>query len=264
MKQRVITGVLAGAVFLGLMIAGGHFYVALIVAMACIALFEFLRMNQISWNNPLAFAALVGLLALVLPFHWYGISWISDMAIVWLLMFLLLALTVFTKNQSSIDQAALTFLGTVYLGIGFAAMIDVRLMDSHALWWSFLAFCSIWASDIGAYFFGRAFGKHKLAPLISPNKTIEGAIGGVLSSIVTALVFALIAPSVIGIGHAMLLGLVAAVAGQLGDLMQSAYKRVRGIKDMGNILPGHGGIIDRTDSWIIVFPILVLTGLIPI
>lgn len=170
----------------------------------------------------------------------------------------------FTKNQCSIDQAALTLLGTVYLGIGFAAMIDVRLMDSHALWWSFLAFCSIWASDIGAYFFGRAFGKHKLAPLISPNKTIEGAIGGILSSLVIAFVFALVAPSVIGIGHAMLLGVVAAVAGQLGDLMQSAYKRVRGIKDMGNILPGHGGIIDRTDSWIIVFPILVLTGLIPV
>jgi phosphatidate cytidylyltransferase len=263
MKQRVITGVLAAAVFLGLMIAGGHFYVALIVAMACIALFEFLRMNKMSWTNPLALAAYIGLLALVLPFQWYGVDWLSDMTIVWLLMFVLLGLTVLTKNQYSIDEVALTFLGTVYLGIGFAAMIDVRIMDSHALWWSFLAFSSIWASDIGAYFFGRALGKHKLAPSISPNKTIEGAIGGIACSIVTAIVFALLAPSVLGLWHAVLLGLVAAVAGQLGDLMQSAYKRVRGIKDMSNILPGHGGIVDRTDSWIIVFPILVLSGLIP-
>jgi len=263
MKQRVITGVLAAAVFFGLMIAGGHFYVALIVAMACVALFEYLRMNGMSWYNPLALSAYIGLLSLVLPFQWYGVEWISDMTVVWLLMFVLFALTVFSKNKYSIDQVALTLLGTVYLGIGFAAMIDVRLMDNNALWWSFLAFCSIWASDIGAYFCGRAFGKHKLAPLISPNKTIEGAIGGVASSIIIAIIFAIVAPSFITIGHSAIIGLVAAVAGQLGDLMQSAYKRVRGIKDMSNILPGHGGIIDRTDSWIIVFPILVLSGLIP-
>lgn len=264
MKQRVVTGVLAGAVFLGLMIAGGHFYVALIVAMASIALVEFLKMNRISWNNPLALAAIVGLLAIVVPFHSYGIDWLSDMTILWLLMFALLALTVFSKNRYTIDEVAFTFLGTAYLGIGFASMVDVRLMESNALWWSFLAFCAIWASDIGAYFFGRAFGKHKLIPLISPNKTVEGAIGGVVSSILIALVFALLSPDLIELWRAVVLGIIAAVAGQLGDLMQSAYKRVRGIKDMGNILPGHGGILDRTDSWIIVFPILVLTQLIPV
>ncbi|MFC6331132.1 phosphatidate cytidylyltransferase [Paenibacillus septentrionalis] len=264
MKQRLVTGVLAGALFLGLMILGGHYYAALIVAMASIAMFEFSRMNKISWKSPIHIAALIGLLALVVPFDWYGISWLSDITIIWLLMFAMLALTVLTKNQITIDEVALTFLGTVYLGIGFAAMINVRLMDEHALWWSFIAFCSIWASDIGAYFVGRLIGKRKLWPLISPNKTIEGAIGGVVSSIIVALLFALIAPEFIELWRAVLLGLVAAVAGQLGDLMQSAYKRVRGIKDMGNLLPGHGGIIDRTDSWIIVFPILVLTHLIPL
>jgi len=264
MKQRLVTGVLAGALFLGLMILGGHFYAALIIVMASIAMFEFSRMNHLSWKNPLHIAALIGMLALVIPFEWYGLNWLADTTIIWLLMFILLALTVLTKNQITIDEVALTFLGTVYLGIGFAAMIDVRLMEEHALWWSFIAFCSIWASDIGAYFFGRAFGKRKLWPLISPNKTIEGAIGGVISSIIVAIVFAIIAPNIMELWHAVLLGLVAAVAGQLGDLMQSAYKRVRGIKDMGNLLPGHGGIIDRTDSWIIVFPILVLTQLIPV
>ncbi|MCM3632002.1 MULTISPECIES: phosphatidate cytidylyltransferase [Paenibacillus] len=264
MKQRLVTGVLAGALFLGLMILGGHYYAALIIVMAIIAMFEFSRMNHLSWNNPLHIAALLGLLALVIPFESYGVSWIQDTAIIWLLMFVLLALTVLTKNKVTINEAALTFLGTVYLGIGFAAMIDVRLMEEYALWWSFIAFCSIWASDIGAYFFGRAFGKRKLWPLISPNKTIEGAIGGIISSIIVAILFAVIAPDFIELWRAIVLGLVAAIAGQLGDLMQSAYKRVRGIKDMSNLLPGHGGIIDRTDSWIIVFPILVLTQLIPV
>ncbi|HIW31267.1 MAG TPA: phosphatidate cytidylyltransferase, partial [Candidatus Paenibacillus intestinavium] len=168
------------------------------------------------------------------------------------------------KNKYTIDEVAVSFLGTVYIGIGFASMIDVRLLEQYGLWWSILAFCVIWASDIGAYFSGRAFGKHKLWPLISPNKTIEGAIGGVVCSVIVAVIFALFAPDLIEMWRAILIGIVAAVAGQFGDLIQSAYKRVRGIKDMGNIMPGHGGIIDRTDSWIIVFPILVLTQLIPV
>ena len=85
-----------------------------------------------------------------------------------------------------------------------------------------------------------------------------------LVPLIVAVIFALFAPDLIEMWRAIVIGIVAAVAGQFGDLIQSAYKRVRDIKDMGNIMPGHGGIIDRTDSWIIVFPILVLTGLIPV
>src|SRR5262249_22809823 len=122
--------------------------------------------------------------------------------------------------------------------------------------------CNV-ASDAGAYFVGKAMGRHKLWPSISPNKTIEGSVGGVVLSIITALIFAICAPSIIDIPKALLIGLIVAVAGQLGDLIQSAYKRVRNIKDSGSILPGHGGVLDRFDSWIIVFPLLILTDLIP-
>src|SRR5690606_2557638 len=127
-----------------------------------------------------------------------------------------------------------------------------------------LAFCAIWASDIGAYFAGRTFGKRKLWPLISPNKTIEGAVGGILSSIIIGALFSVIFVNIISPLIGILIGLVAAVAGQMGDLIQSADKRIRNIKDIGKLLPGHGGILDRCDSWIIVFPILVFTGLIPV
>ena len=264
MKQRMVTGLLFGVFFIGLLIVGGPLYSALVLLMAIIGLFEFTRMNKLSWSNPIHIISVVGLLALVFPYEHYGLKWITDQTIIWLLMFALFAFTVLSKNKYTIDEVAVSFLGTVYIGIGFASMIDVRLLEQHGLWWSIIAFCVIWASDIGAYFSGRTFGKHKLWPLISPNKTIEGAIGGVVSSVIVAVIFALFAPELIELWRAIVIGIVAAVAGQFGDLIQSAYKRVRGIKDMGNIMPGHGGIIDRTDSWIIVFPILVLTGLIPV
>jgi len=264
MKQRIVTGLLFGVFFIGLLIVGGPIYSSLVLLMAIIGLFEYSRMNKLSWSNPIHIISIVALLAFVFPYEHYGITWIADQTMIWLLMFMLFAFTVLSKNKYTIDEVAISFLGTVYLGFGFASMIEVRLLEINGLWWSILAFCVIWASDIGAYFFGRALGKHKLWPLISPNKTVEGAIGGVISSVIVAVIFAICAPELIEIWRAIVIGVVAAVTGQFGDLIQSAYKRVRGIKDMGNIMPGHGGIIDRTDSWIIVFPILVLTQLIPV
>lgn len=264
MKQRLVTGIIAGAVFIAFLIIGGPLYAIFVSLMAIVGLFEYSRMNQLAWSNPLHIISLLALVAFVFPYEKYEISWISEQAIIWLLLFVLFAFTVISKNKYTIDQVALTFLGVVYLGIGFASMIDVRLIEENGLMWSLFAFFAIWASDIGAYFVGRAFGKNKLWPQISPNKTIEGAVGGIMSSIIIAIVFSIVFPSVIELWRAVLIGFVAAVAGQFGDLIQSAYKRIRGIKDMGNLLPGHGGVIDRTDSWIIVFPILVLTQLIPV
>lgn len=263
MKQRIVTGILAGAFFIAIIFIGGTVYSALLVLLAVIGLFEYSKMNGLKWYSPLHVTASIGLLALILPFEQFGMAWLSSTSIIWLLMFVLFVITVLSKNKHTLDTVALMFIGTIYIGLGFASMIDVRLIQDNGLFWCFLAFCAIWASDIGAYFIGRAFGRRKLWPLISPNKTIEGAVGGVISSVVVTIIFSLFAGDIIELWRAVLIGIVAAIAGQLGDLIQSAYKRIRGIKDMGNLLPGHGGVIDRCDSWIIVFPILVLTQLIP-
>lgn len=178
MKQRLVTGVLAGALFLGLMILGGHYYAALIIVMAIIAMFEFSRMNHLSWNNPLHIAALLGLLALVIPFESYGVSWIQDTAIIWLLMFVLLALTVLTKNKVTINEAALTFLGTVYLGIGFAAMIDVRLMEEYALWWSFIAFARFGRVISALIFSGVLLENESYGHLLVQTKPLKVQLAG--------------------------------------------------------------------------------------
>lgn len=264
MKQRLITGIIAGALFVALAVAGGAFYTGLLILLALIGFTEYVRMNGVKPFHPSALIGYAGVLLFVLPWSAWGVELPQTMTIIWMLAFLLLAITVVSKNQFTIDGAALMLLGSIYVGYGFSAMIDVRAMDAHGLFWSFLSFGCIWASDVGAYFVGKAIGKHKLWPEISPNKTIEGALGGVALALIVGVCFAIAAPEIISVPKALLIGLLAAVAGQFGDLIQSAYKRVRSIKDTGSLLPGHGGVLDRCDSWIIVFPLLLLSGLIPV
>ena len=264
MKQRIVTGLGAGAGFLLLLVVGGAFYQVLLIVLALIGFYEFTRLNGFRPLHPAGLIGYAGLLFFVLPWEELGIQLFSDSTAIWLLMLLLLALTVLSKNSTTLDGASLLLLGALYVGYGFGSMMQVRDGHEHGLFFSFLCFGSIWASDIGAYFIGKAIGRTKLWPAISPNKTIEGSLGGVAASIIVALVFHFAAPAWIDIGHAMMIGLLAAIAGQIGDLIQSAYKRVRGVKDSGSLLPGHGGVLDRCDSWIIVFPLLVLTGIVPI
>lgn len=263
-KQRIITGLIGGAAFIVLTVLGGWFYFALLLLLAIIGFMEYRRMNGVAAGHPLSLLGFAGTLVLFIPWDKFGIDTPAAIHTIWLLLFLLLIVTVLTKNVITIDGAALMLLGAIYVGYGFHAMFEVRNADNHGLLTTCMAFGSIWASDIGAYFTGRAFGKHKLWPSISPNKTIEGSIGGVVLSLAIAVIFALIYQDIISVGRALLIGLIAAVAGQLGDLIQSAYKRVRGIKDTGAILPGHGGVLDRCDSWLVVFPLLVMTGLLPL
>lgn len=264
MKQRLITGVLAGALFVALTIAGGVFYTGLLVALAIIGFTEYTRMNGVSPVHPLSLVGYAGIALFVLPWAAWGVELPPLSSMVWVLAFLMFAITVMTKNKTTIDGVGLMLLGVIYIGAGFSAMIAMRQMDEFGLFWTSMSFICIWSSDIGAYFAGRALGKRKLWPAISPNKTIEGALGGVVLALAVAVAFSLLGPDVVSIGRALAIGLVAAIAGQFGDLIQSAYKRVRGIKDTGKLLPGHGGVLDRCDSWLIVFPLLVLSGLVPV
>ncbi|WP_438432477.1 phosphatidate cytidylyltransferase [Gorillibacterium sp. sgz500922] len=271
MRTRIITGVLAGGAFIALLMVGGYAYAALIALMALIGYDEFIRMNKLGRTGAAALCGFAGLILFLLPAFDPGTGYLNTVTterLVWFLVFALLAVTVLSKNRTTVDQAAYLFLGAVYLGIGYYYMIETRLSGEHGLFWTLFVFLAIWASDAGAYFTGSLIGKAKLWtltklwPAISPNKTVEGALGGAILSVLVALGFHLARPEWISLGRAAALGVVIAVIGTLGDLMQSAYKRVKGVKDSGNLLPGHGGILDRTDSWLIVFPFLHLIGLL--
>lgn len=261
MKQRIITGVIAGAVFLTAVALGGYWYAGLILALAYVGHQEFMRLNAIKTTSFVSISSLVATLSLVFPWQHALDFRLGTGVVTWVIMALLLSATVVTKNRVTLDQAALAFIGTLYVGFGFRYMIDARL--EHGLFWTIFVFVLIWISDSGAYFSGRAFGRTKLWPSISPNKTVEGAVGGTLLTIAVAIAFVVFGHESMPIWKAAAIGLLVAISGMFGDLIQSAYKRIRDIKDSGNLLPGHGGVLDRCDSWIIVFPIIGLLGLLP-
>ncbi|ANE47570.1 phosphatidate cytidylyltransferase [Paenibacillus swuensis] len=263
MKQRIITGVLAGAVFLFLLVLGEYWFRALIIGLSLVGYYEFVKMNGLKVLEAPSLVGFVGILFFVFPWNRIdGLNLPSSESSVWLLMLVFFAITVISKNKKDIDKVSVLFIGVIYIGIGFHYMIVTRAIPEHGLYWTFLLFSCIWATDSGAYFTGWSFGKHLLWPEISPKKTIEGAVGGTVVSVIAAVCFSLYAPELLTIGNAIWIGITVALFGQLGDLIQSAYKRVRGVKDSGNVLPGHGGILDRCDSWLIVFPIVHILGLV--
>lgn len=122
-------------------------------------------------------------------------------------------------------------------------------------WWLLYVMFLVWGADSGAYIFGRLFGKHKLAPKVSPGKTWEGFLGGLVTSALIAWLFSLWAPLMVSTGTLLLCSLVAALASVLGDLSESMFKREAGIKDSGHLIPGHGGILDRIDSLTAAVPV---------
>ncbi|NMM51209.1 phosphatidate cytidylyltransferase [Paenibacillus aquistagni] len=262
MKQRIITGVIAGGLFAILVYLGRVPYELLMIALALIGFYEFARMHH---SKPFDIASLLGyalILFLVVPWEKWGVSLQYPMeSTVWFVMFGLLCITVISKNRIPIQAVSQLLLGAFYIGIGFKYMLMTRTFSEDGLFWTVLLFAAIWASDIGAYFTGRAIGKHKLWPSISPNKTVEGAIGGIVSSLVVCILALFIRPDMLNIPLTFGIGLAASIVGQMGDLIQSAYKRVVGVKDSGTLLPGHGGVLDRCDSWLIVFPFLHFIGL---
>ena len=146
-------------------------------------------------------------------------------------------------------------LGTLYVGIGFYYFIETR---NVGLTYVIFALLVVWTTDSGAYFTGRKIGKRKLWPEISPNKTVEGFVGGIVWALVTAFIMSLYKSTYELLLVLIGITIVASIFGQLGDLVESAIKRHYNVKDSGNILPGHGGILDRFDSLLFVLPLLTL------
>ncbi|HET7578467.1 MAG TPA: phosphatidate cytidylyltransferase [Bacillales bacterium] len=251
MKQRFLTAALAGVFFLVLALIGGIPFTVLTVMMALVGYAELLRMKKIRLYSFPGWVGGILIVLLVFPLSFF--TSIDPYMTAFLLM---LAYTVLSKNRFSFGDAGFTGFAALYVAFGFHYLAQVRLEHGAAL--MFFILFVIWATDSGAYFSGNRFGRRKLWPQISPNKTVEGAVGGILAGLVIAAVYQLFLSVYASMGVALLAALVITVFGQLGDLVESAFKRRYGVKDSGNLLPGHGGILDRCDSWLFVLPILHL------
>lgn len=256
MRQRIITGVIAAAIFVPLVLVGGLPFTLLVYLLATVGVFELLKMRKISLLSFPTFMSVLLIWTFMLSEANGALAntiFNHKVEVVLLAVLLLLTYTVLIKNRFTFDDAGFVLLATIYIGMGFYYFIAIR---EEQLSYVFLALFVTWASDSGAYFIGKSMGKRKLWPDISPNKTIEGSVGGIVCGVIVALLFAFLSPLTESPLHLMVIGLVLSIFGQVGDLVESAFKRHYGVKDSGNILPGHGGVLDRTDSWLFVFPIL--------
>lgn len=260
MQQRVITGVIAGTLFIGLIIFGGLSFTLTIMLLAVIAMIELLRMKNIKMNSVFGILSLLLVGVIAAPDYWLQLDFLAtltriDLLLIFIVIFL--ALTVFTKNAFTFDDVGFVILASFYAGFGFHFLIETRLLEQGLTLVIFILLL-IWSTDSGAYFAGRSFGKRKLWPEISPKKTIEGAIGGLLSALVVGLLYSIFFPIFDSSLKVIIMIIVISIIGQLGDLVESALKRHYSVKDSGTILPGHGGILDRFDSLIFVMPVLYL------
>ncbi|KAF1301129.1 phosphatidate cytidylyltransferase [Enterococcus saccharolyticus] len=267
MRQRVITAVVALALFLPIIYFDfGGVSVALLGALlAVVGVYELFRMKNLAMLSFEGILSAIGAVILVLPQDpWFSFlpEKTDKFMLFYFIVMLLLGVSVISKNTYTIDEAGFPVLASLYVGVGFQNFVNARTESLVVLCFGLFV---VWATDIGAYMVGRQYGSRKLWPEISPNKTIEGALGGIASAVVVALLYLLAFPGETYFGYnffvMIVLTIIFSIVGQFGDLVESSIKRHYDVKDSGNILPGHGGILDRFDSLLFVFPMMHLLGI---
>jgi len=149
--------------------------------------------------------------------------------------------------------------GLIYIGGAWLCAYALRALNPH---WLLFAFLLCWAGDTAAYYVGKNFGRHKLAPKVSPGKTWEGAAGSVAGGVLAGAIYAHYLIPAAPLAFVLLVAAIGNIAGQLGDLLESAYKRWGGVKDSGSSLPGHGGWLDRIDSSLLSVPVVYVLVLL--
>jgi len=214
-----------------------------------LAVFEFYRTVATKRIQPLTFLGLIWTLLFILsphfPYFDYGVT--TSLLLTSLVVLSLIWLLWRPQKEGAFAGWAWTIAGVVYVGWLLSFLVALRGLDAGR-YWVFLTLFIIFASDTTAFFVGRAWGKHRLALRISPGKTWEGAVAGVVGAIIIGLALVKLFDLPLSYGQAILLSLLVSVFGQLGDLVESLFKRNMGIKESGKLLPGHGGILDRIDS----------------
>ena len=262
LQKRTLFAVLALAIFLPVLFVGGLLLQIGIGLLAMLAVHELLHMKGLKTMTIEGALTLFATFALTIPLENYLTFLPVDGNVVAysVLITIMLGTTVFSKSYT-IEDAVFPIAMSFYVGFGFNALLDARVAGFDKV---LLALFIVWATDSAAYLIGMNFGKHKLAPRVSPNKSIEGFIGGILGAVFVTAIFMLVDSTVAlpyGMYRMSLFAVFFSVAGQFGDLIESAMKRHFGVKDSGKFIPGHGGVLDRFDSMLVVFPIMHLFGL---
>jgi phosphatidate cytidylyltransferase len=256
--KRVISGLLFLPVFyLVTWVLPPVYFMALVLAAVAVGQFEFYRMAQAQGSHPLQVPGIAVGALIVVEFYHPLVPALGTLLPVAASAFLIMTARLFSPRpvDGAIEDVASTLLGVFYVALLFAYQVGVRTGEDGKQWLVFLYFI-IWASDIGAYSIGIPFGKRRLYEKVSPKKSIEGLLGALVASAAMALLCRVWFMPPVGAGEAIAIALMLAVAGTIGDLVESLFKRAAGFKDSGTIIPGHGGILDRMDSMLFAAPVL--------
>lgn len=270
MKQRIITAVVAFFVLLPVLIFSDAFIFPLGLAV-CAVLSVWEMFACVGLKNAWLFTAPMYVLGAAFPFlirYLPDRDLLAPIAICAAVVWTLYAFTVliFSHGKYPLEAVFVASFSLFYIFIGFNAILFIHDCEPGGKYLYYICFLGAWITDIFAYFCGRAFGKHKLIPDVSPKKTVEGSIGGTVFCILVMVIFGFVVEKLVPEISANLLifavaGVLIAVVSQIGDLSMSVIKRKYGVKDYGFIFPGHGGVLDRFDSVIAVSALLMVFSL---
>jgi phosphatidate cytidylyltransferase len=257
MPKRILTALGLAVIGLPAIIYGGVFYFIAITILLVGSAWEYARLYRAIQFEPHEIVTVAGVLVIVTARFFF-----AEAAIAVFVVTILLAMSVHLiafergRNQAGTDFT-ITVAGLTYIGWVGSYLLDLRQLP-QGLWWWFLVLPIVWATDTGGYSIGSVYGKHKMMPRLSPKKSWEGYFAGLFTSVIIgaffAYAFSRLGPQplngLIKTIEGGLLGLFIGAVAPLGDLGESMLKRQSGLKDSSNIFPGHGGFLDRIDSWI--------------
>jgi phosphatidate cytidylyltransferase len=254
--NRLLVTIVLLPIGMAAILLGGWYLTALVAIFMCLAAWEYSRLFHTGGLQPANVIVVGGTLLLLIGRQINGFESAAWMISLVILIGMTYHLVAYERGR---DQAgtdfAVTLAGVLYIGWLGAYFISLRNLI-EGKWWILVVLPAVWFADAGAYFIGKRFGRHLLSPRLSPKKTWEGYLGGIIVSVLLTTLFATLWRVGAGQNSAItplrgaLMGLVMGIFPTLGDLGESMIKRQIGVKDSGNILPGHGGAFDRVDSWL--------------
>jgi phosphatidate cytidylyltransferase len=268
MLKRIITAVVLILILLPILIFSwrlSFLIPALVALMATVATFELLRC--LGQQRDLFVSIPAYLIACGLPLGTIWAHRVSTylavcVAVLSVYLLYLYTVAVFRRGRMPFADLATAFVGVAYIAVSFASLALLRHQTANGGYLYLLVFFGAWVTDTFAYFTGRFFGRHKLNPEISPKKTVEGSIGGIVFCVASFIVFGVVMQKAwdMKVNYVLLIlaGVICSFVSQIGDLITSLIKREHDVKDFGRIFPGHGGVLDRFDSVLAISPILLI------
>lgn len=259
MRTRIASALLAIPLLVFVLVTGGGILLTALTIVSVIALWEFYNTFKGTGIYPFYTVGMPAGVIINIIMGIYNEAALAYVIAVIIFCTLICFMVMIVQSRARILDLGITLIGLVYISLLMSMLFLIYSME-HGPVIIWLVFIVAWIGDTFAYFIGINFGRNKLCPEISPKKSVEGAMGGLLGSILGAIVFGIVVKKALGLETSLpglaSVGLIGGVMSQLGDLTASVLKRYANVKDFGNIMPGHGGVLDRFDSILFAVPVI--------